>query len=403
MMEGIAVERGEGGNHHQNPHRGTSKGSSLDLLSGGRSNRLRRDQDRTKYHYLEEDVFSLMMMNNVFESWFMSGPWLLGMVTFGVFQIGLGILIIYDQWINTREECEENKGTTEACLPFNIPLRVGTGVIYARYAAVILVLATQTDVLSSIQTMLLLKSTSSEGWDKIIGEEGSGDNRSISGRLWIVRILIPNMLKLIQAIVILFTSFIIIIQSETIVDLLKDFTAVLVISHADNLMFYLAVHGYFGNPLKQKAIEVQAVHWEIDTNGENDNNTDSGTPPAAGDTFCGKLKRRLNLRVCILGMLSMIMIGGVTFVVQGQYSGRWVRSRYPRCYVNTPRLIGDGYCHYDHSPHNTEACGFDGGDCIVDGYPDCFVDRPDWIGDGYCNDWPPYNTEACGFDGGDCL
>jgi len=419
---------------------------------GGEGLVVDEDEDGMKHHYLEEDVFALMMMTNVFESsslpmppflrtigerfgevfprwclctvtrflqalcgigviyvlifaiygllflskyyaillvlaigilwWFMSSPWFLGMVTFG-------IVIIYDQWINTRIQCEEeNKGTAEACVPFNIPLRVGEGVNFAQISAVILVLATQTDILSSIQTMLLLKNTNDEGWDKVIGGKGSGDNGRRSWPLWIVRIFIPNTLKLVQAVLILFTSFVIIIQSETIAGLLKDFTVVLVISHADNLMFYVAVQGYFGNHLKRKAVGVKAVHWEIDTIDENDDNPDSGTRSVVAD-----------VRAYIFGMICIVMIGGVSFVINGQYSYRWTRWRYPDCdFFYDGMLIGNGYCN---SLYNTEACGWDGGDCLIDGYPDCHVENPHWFGNGNCQRL--YNTEACGWGGGACI
>ncbi|CAM9183763.1 unnamed protein product [Ectocarpus sp. 8 AP-2014] len=37
----------------------------------------------------------------------------------------------------------------------------------------------------------------------------------------------------------------------------------------------------------------------------------------------------------------------------------------------------------------------------VEGYPECVVEYPFWVGDSAC-DGEPYNTEACGWDGGDC-
>jgi len=80
------------------------------------------------------------------------------------------------------------------------------------------------------------------------------------------------------------------------------------------------------------------------------------------------------------------------------------------CYseTNDPfQLIGNGYCN-DWSPYNTEACCWDGGDCIkvVD---DCVV-TPETctvinsllLGNGHCYDWSPYNTEGCCWDAGDC-
>lgn len=39
----------------------------------------------------------------------------------------------------------------------------------------------------------------------------------------------------------------------------------------------------------------------------------------------------------------------------------------------------------------------------VPGYPDCDVVVPGWVGDGWCDGaYGNYNTEACGYDGGDC-
>jgi len=90
------------------------------------------------------------------------------------------------------------------------------------------------------------------------------------------------------------------------------------------------------------------------------------------------------------------------------------------CNVPIPTYVGDGYC--DGAPYNTADCDWDGGDCCAEtctngdytcgvaGYncldpsvesQDCNVPNPSWIGDGYC-DAAPYNTEACGWDGGDC-
>jgi hypothetical protein len=54
--------------------------------------------------------------------------------------------------------------------------------------------------------------------------------------------------------------------------------------------------------------------------------------------------------------------------------------------------------------YNTEECGWDGGDCVVEGYPDCHVDDPSEIGNGECETFEDlYNTKECGWDGGDCV
>jgi hypothetical protein len=110
---------------------------------------------------------------------------------------------------------------------------------------------------------------------------------------------------------------------------------------------------------------------------------------------------------------------------------------FPDCIVDAPEFVGDGWCD-SVSPYNTEACGYDGGDCCAntcqDGpyecgveapfdcqdpsqpttppsptqppldviYPNCIVEIPEWVGDGWCDSDGDYNTEACGYDGGDC-
>jgi len=74
-------------------------------------------------------------------------------------------------------------------------------------------------------------------------------------------------------------------------------------------------------------------------------------------------------------------------------------NQYPNCIVDYPTWIGDGMCDDEY---NTEACRFDDGDCAaINQYTNCIVDYPWAIGDGEC-DGGDYNTETCGFDDGDC-
>ena len=96
------------------------------------------------------------------------------------------------------------------------------------------------------------------------------------------------------------------------------------------------------------------------------------------------------------------------------------------CLAADPTLLGNGYCDSaNNTAYNTEACGWDGGDCcfstcvsgnyscgnntdntVVIGFPfcddpsACIVPDFDAIGDAICN--PVANTENCGWDGGDC-
>ena len=59
--------------------------------------------------------------------------------------------------------------------------------------------------------------------------------------------------------------------------------------------------------------------------------------------------------------------------------------KHPNCIVDEPSRIGDGTCH--GGAYNTEACGFDDGDCAFFNvqYPNCTVDYPYYIGNDECD------------------
>ena len=40
--------------------------------------------------------------------------------------------------------------------------------------------------------------------------------------------------------------------------------------------------------------------------------------------------------------------------------------------------------------------------CLTPGEAACIVSVPNYVGDGWCDKSGGYNTEACGWDGGDC-
>ncbi len=350
----------------------------------------------------------------------LSGPWFLGIVTFAIFQFTLGISIIVDQW----SACTENINTDEGCIPFDIPMHVGLGVNVAQCVTVVLVLATQTDILSSIKTVYILRNADHIPWDRVIGEEG---NRTWC--LWLRRILLPNVLKFIQADVVLFASFIIIVQSTKTLDLLKDFTALLAVSDADNILFYLAAMGYLGENMRSKTEEVKSVADRCGAKGEGQNiaqqeetevigtRSEAKTKGVEHEAKAGNvvarsvvLKSRFgnfnpNSLVCMFVVLCSTMIAGLSFCINGQWNGRWLSTKYPDCKVRRPRWIGNGKCN-QNVPYFTEECGWDGGDCpmgVPEGYYNCTVAYPNKIGDGQCDNFLPYNSDRCGYDGGDCI
>merc|ERR1712038_1835867 len=59
-------------------------------------------------------------------------------------------------------------------------------------------------------------------------------------KVWLVHILLPSLLKFIQGIFVLMITFVIVIKSDNLIDLFKDFAAMQVISELDNAAFQLA-------------------------------------------------------------------------------------------------------------------------------------------------------------------
>ena len=235
------------------------------------------------------------------------------------------------------ENCRE-----EGCVPFNVPIYPAIFVTSAQGIALILVLATQSDILTSIHAIVTLqKNANNVQWDKLIGEEG---NRSFC--LWIIRILLPNLAKFIQCAISLFLSFVIIVQSKDIIDLLKDFTALLVVSQADNILFNLAAAGFLGEHLAKRTKEVKTRHIEVGSNP--DRNTENGqdqegNPPDRKVIRCFPCNVFI-LKSIIFGGMYCGMIGAWAWFVHGQYSGDFLRVKYE--------------------------CNRDNGDCQqVDGYP----------------------------------
>jgi len=201
-------------------------------------------------------------------------------------------------------------------------------------------------------------------------------------KVWLVHILLPSLLKFIQGIFVLMITFVIVIKSDNIIDLFKDFAAMQVISELDNAAFQLANHGYFGYALKR--------------------DTDASKEVKVRDTT-RKMCFGLPLRPVILaGLLVMMMITFICMVVIGQENGNFFKHKYPNCKHNYQMNmnINDGKC--DNGPENTFQCGFDGGDCLDFNmaFPRCKSVKAFEVGDGICQE--DHNVEECGFDGGDC-
>jgi len=316
---------------------------------------------------LEEDLYSIMMMTKA-----LSLEWFLGFLSFSI-QVLLASIIIYEQ---TQTEFF---GTQ-----MSIPIRVPPLTRVTQVLSVILALMTQNEFLSGLGTIFMFPFVNKQKWGKICDIESHDCTR----RMWLLRILLPNAMKAIQGIMILVASFIVIVQLTSTVDVLKDYSALFVVSSVDNFFFDFAEKGYFGEKVRANAGKVK-------------------------DTEFDEIGVNKTLRALFYILIGIFVSAWVSIFAQ-QVQGVYVKQMYPLCdhgakFNNTQKsflnIIGDTRCQFPQGEGtNIMECGWDGGDCeiINDRYPQCDVNDFTLLGDGKC-DHGAYNSKDCGFDNGDCV
>jgi len=316
---------------------------------------------------LEEDLYAIMMMTEA-----LSLEWFLGILSFSI-QIILASSIIYEQ---TQTEFF---GTA-----MSIPIRVPHLTRLTQVLSVILALMTQNEFLIGLRTIFMFPFQNKQKWGNVCGIE----NKDCTLRMWCLRVLLPNAMKAIQGLMVLVASFVVIIQLTSTVDVLKDYSALFVVSSVDNFFFDFAEKGYFGKKVMLNAEKVQDTEFE--------------------ETEVNNWLRALGL------ILVWIFLSAWMSIVANQVQGVYVKQAYPLCdhdanFNNTEMtflsIIGDTRCQFPQGEGtNTMECGWDGGDCKIfnDRYPTCDVDDFTLLGDGNC-DHGAYNSKDCGFDNGDCM
>ena len=321
------------------------------------------DDDETEVELamigLDEDTFSLMMTNPV-----MSRDWILALQAVSFQWVLLSLI-----FINLVAE-----QTSTLNIPYSVPIAVTAG----QFLGIFICVGVQTDVLSSIR--LVAAMWAEEDWAEVVGIE---DPQSAGKMTFFIRILLPNLMKFISGCLVLAVNFVTIVQSDNIVDLMKDVAALLIISEITEIFFKLAEFGFLGQKLEDHAKIVPETEVQ--------------------DPFGGDGGRcRINLRLLVFCLLVATMSAAVGFFITRQQNGEFFYATYPYCKISKEQIaqFGDDRC--DGGILNSIACDFDGGDCINYNleYPGCGAAAPWKIGNGKCEQ--AYNTPDCNYDGADC-
>eukprot|EP00979_Chaetoceros_neogracilis_P005577 scaffold1017_cov147-Chaetoceros_neogracile.AAC.1 len=373
------------------------------------------DTDNELLYTLPSDTFTLMMVYNP-----LTPAWNIGIFSF-ILQMLLLILILISQIM-------EGDGST----PFNVPFKVDNEVRIGQFAVIIVCVLSQDDVLTSLQGICALwkcgctafQDLSLSGQDDFSTTSGQDnlsasrqDDLSASGqddlstcgqdvfaehydlsiqaaaateakswndrKFYALHILLPNLLKFGQGVFVLLVSLVIIVQGDDLIDLLKDSTALFFVSTIDNVIFFCATAGYFGQKVGRQA-QVTTEKVIVDVK-----------------------KWSFQVRSFVVIIIGSLMISALSTVTYGQVSGNYFILQYPDCDVtdNATAIskMMNGIC--DGGELNTLGCAFDGGDCINHNlaFPRCNVKDPEaLLGNGVC-DGILYNTPDCMYDDGDCI
>ena len=124
-----------------------------------------------------------------------------------------------------------------------------------------------------------------------------------------VTVLLPNLLKLLQGLFALITSFIIVISSDGVIELFKEFSALSIISYIDNVSFKLCEEGIFGSSFVRQTERVQDIKLRRHRIKE-------GHIPLQSVLYC---------------TLVVILYTCWAVFVQRQFSHTFFRSKYPQC------------------------------------------------------------------------
>lgn len=328
--------------------------SSRSIESSFYLTRMSGDQTGTK---LSHDTFLLMMTTKpCSRGWLPSGAWGVSLGTVGV-QIILLSLILAQQF-----------SSSIGSAPFDVPYAVTWDVRFAQWLSLFIIIGKSDEIIITVKEFYTL--CDEENWHKVVAvaddKKLENINHERENKEWYISILLPCCLKLVEGLLVTFVTFVIMIQSDDIIELFKDFAAMYFLSDLDNITFSLVHHGYFGSKLQLQADRAKkTIVRETE-------------PP----TFKG-----IAILPCIFSAMLVSMGGYFLHINIGQINGAFFELKYPNCGISAQFIpkIGDGQCDY---AFNNFQCIFDGNDCLAYNiaYPNCDSKRPMDIGNGDCQD-----------------
>jgi hypothetical protein len=189
------------------------------------------ESDFTK-RYLPEDTFTFLIYSHV-----LSRTFFLATFVF-FFQIAIYAVLAYDIIDETSK-----------INPFNFSVYVDAPVRIAEALAIVVAIITQDDVRKAVNLIR-------DGFDEDLVKAFPGATKV----KWILSIA----LRAIEGLFGLFLTFLLIMRSSTVIDLLLNFLAMEFVSLLDDVVFVLAREGFFGRGhLQKEAMKVSNTFYHV--------------------------------------------------------------------------------------------------------------------------------------------
>lgn len=291
-----------------------------------------RDQVWDRTRGLENDTFTIMMLSTRYGfAWFF---------LFTLFLVQLCLLMgILEELLFQRDR--------DLFRTLHVPIANKLTVTVGQSLAIIFAIFSQRDLLEGVAVFVALMKHDNYAQLNILP---NGERvRNNSTLFWIEKVFFSYFIKLSVSVLTLFTAMVLILQSNDLIDLLKDFTALFIVASLDNFVYASIGDGYFGHLFDKELKRKERIKIKAETR------------------FTFLLCKKIPVQSLLFGLLlaSMLTIWG--YVGYKQISGIYFFESHPNCrtaFDLAPSLQyhywGDDYC----DPRlYTEQCGMDGGDC----------------------------------------
>ena len=304
----------------------------------------------------------------------------LGLIVF-LLQATLIGMILVTQW----DQYQQSNHFLD--VPFDVSLSTRIG----QFAGMFILIFYQNDYW--VSSSLFEISLTTEGGLEIVAEDNLGSRRNVTKlSKWSTNA--TCLLRLLLSVLVILSSTVLLIQSNNIIDLVKDYTAIFFVSEIDEVVFKLTHEGYLGMKLQEKAKEVKGVELK---------------------DIAQYVYRSVAFMIIFTAMLSLWIvvvtnqINGTYFLETDRgYDCSLVMKEYGYDWRENLLKFNDGSCDIEF---NYIECDFDGGDCTDENflkelkvssnssYQNCKAPYKLYIGKiSYYNRWPFVDLRCTVFD-----